>query len=249
MKQYFSVFALSARSTLFKLIGIIILMGIVQIGMFYFAMRNESYGILLENLMQDSFVHYAFVAGFAAYMSILMNMFGGKHPTRAAMTTSRLGIKESGVCWTMAVYNMCMLVVFLAAELAIILILCKMYLSSHLAGVYQHTVFIAFYRNGLMHGLLQMEDYWTYVENFIFIVSLGICASCTAKKQRRGKTDIAGAIASAFVAISFYNRTDYYHNFTFGLIVILFAAYAAYYISKGGTLDEDEDETAVPDLA
>lgn len=249
MKQYFSVFALSARSTLARLIGVIILMGIVQVGMFYFAMRNESYGILLEDLMQDSFVHYAFVAGFAVYMTILMNMWGGKHPTKAAMTTSRLGIKEAGVCWTMALYNMCMLIVFLAAQLGIVLILCQMYMQSDLAGDYQHTVFIAFYRNGLMHGLLPLEDYWTYVENIIFIISLGICASCTAKKQRRGKNDITGAMASAFVALSFYSRADYYNSFTYGLIVIPFAAYAAYYISKGGALDEDEDETATPNLA
>ena len=182
-------------------------------------------------------------------MAVLMEMFGGKQPTKAAMTTARLSVKESGVCWTMAIYNMCMIVVFLAAQLSIVLILCKMYMSSHLAGDYQHTIFIAFYRNGLMHGLLPLEDYWTYIENVIFVICLGICASCTAKKQRRGKTDVTGAMAAVFVAVSFYNRADYYNSFTVGLIVIPLAAYAAYYISKGGTLDEDEDETAGTSLA
>ena len=51
MKQYFSIFALSARSTLAKLMGIIVLMGIVQTGLFYFAMKHNSYGILLEDVM------------------------------------------------------------------------------------------------------------------------------------------------------------------------------------------------------
>lgn len=246
MKQYFSIFALSARATLAKLIGIIILMGIVEVGMFYNVIRQNSYGILLENLMEDSLVIIPFGTGFVLYYVVLINSFNGKHASKAAMTTTRLGIKESSVCWTMAVYNMCMLIVFLAAQLGIVLILCQLYLNSHLAGDYQHTVFIAFYRNGMMHGLLPLEDYWTYVENIIYIVSLGICASYAARQERHGQRDISAVIAAGIVALSFCSRTNYYSNFNYGLVVIVFAAYAAYYISKGGALDE---ETAAPDLA
>ena len=249
MKQYFSIFALSARTTLLKLIGVIVLMGIVEIGLFYFAIKNETYGVLLETLMDDSFVQYAFAGGFILYFAILLNIFNGKHTSKAAMTTARLSVKETGVCWTMAIYNMCALVIFLAAQLGIVLILCQMYLHSDLAGDYQHTVFIAFYRNGMMHGLLPLEDYWTYVENAIFVVGLGICASYSAKKQRRGKQDILAVVVAAIVALAFCNRADYYTNLPYGLAMIPFAAYTAYAISKGGALDEDENETTTPSMA
>lgn len=249
MKQYFSIFALSARATLAKLIGIIILMGVIEVGMFYNAIRQNSYGILLENLMEDSLVIIPFGIGFVLYYVILINSFNGKHASKAAMTTTRLGIKESGVCWTMAVYNMCMLIVFLAAQLGIVLIMCQMYLRSDLAGDYQHTVFIAFYRNGMMHGLLPLEDYWTYVENIIYIVSLGICASYAARQERHGKRDILTALAAGIVALFFCRRVDYYGSFNLSLAVIFYAIHAAYQISKGGALDEDEDETATTNLA
>ena len=249
MKPYFSIFALSARTTLLKLIGVIALMGIVEIGLFYFAMDNESYGVLLEDLMDNSFVQYAFAGGFILYFAVLLNIFNGKHTSKAAMTTARLSVKEAGVCWTMSIYNMCALVIFLAAQLGIVLILCQMYLRSDLAGDYQHTVFIAFYRNGMMHGLLPLEDYWTYAENAIFVVGLGICASYSAKKQRRGKQDILSVVVAAIVALTFCDRADYYTSFSYSLVMIPMTAYAAYAISKGGALDEDEDETAAPDMA
>ncbi|MBR5315582.1 MAG: hypothetical protein IKU44_02220 [Firmicutes bacterium] len=249
MKQYFSIFALSARSTLFKLLGIIALMGAAEIAMFYFAMEKESYGILLEELMQQSKVQLAFGVGFILYYVVLIGGFSGKHPSKSAMTTSRLGIKESSVSWVIAIYNMCTLIIFLAAQLGIVLILCKMYLSSDLAGDYQHTLFIAFYRNGMMHGLLPLEDYGAYVENIIYILSLGICGSCTSLKQRKGKSDVSAVLAAIIVALSFCGRANYFTIFGYGMIVIFFASYGAYYISKGGATDEDEDETAAPELA
>ena len=253
MKQYFSIFSLSARATLPKLLGIIALMGIVEVGLFYFAMQGESYGILLEELMTDSRVPLVFAIGFILYYTILITGLDGNRGSKAAMTTTRLGIKESGVCWTMALYNMCALTIFLAAQLGIVLILCKMYMSSDLAGDYQHAVFIAFYRNGMMHGLLPLDDYLTYVENVIYIIVLGICGSCTAKKQRRGKSDPCSSVAAVMIMLSFCQRANYYNAFNVGLFTIAVAGYAAYYISKGGALDEDEDEnaseTAAPELA
>ncbi len=249
MKQYFSVFALSARSTLIKLIGIIVLMGIAEIAMFYMAIGQNSYGVLLEDLMSDSLVVIPFGIGFVLYYITLTYNFNGKHATKTAMTTARLGIKESGVCWTMAVYNMAVLIVFLAAQLAIVLILCKMYLDSHLAGDYQHTVFIAFYRNGMMHGLLPLEDYWTYIENAFYIIGLGICASYTSKKERHGKHDLIAGLAAGMVAVPFCYRANYYAGLDYSIGLIPITIYAAYYISKGGALDEDEEETASPNLA
>lgn len=249
MKQYFSIFALSARSTLFKLIGIIALMGMAEITMFYMAIKENSYGMLLEDLMDDSLVVIPFAIGFILYYITLAQNFNGKHATKAAMTTARLGIKESGVCWTMAVYNMSMLIVFLAAQLAIVLILCKMYLDSHLAGDYQHTVFIAFYRNGMMHGLLPLEDYWTYIENAFYIIGLGICASYASKKDRHGKHEGITGLAAGMVALAFCNRANYYSGLDFSIGLIPITIYAAICISKGGSLDEDEEETASPNLA
>jgi hypothetical protein len=101
----------------------------------------------------------------------------------------------------------------------------------------------------MMHGLLPLEDYMAYFENVIYIISLGICGACSIKRQWRGKSDPCFTLAFMFVLMSFDERVDYYNNSSMGLAAFLPAIYAAYYISKGGALDEDEDETATPELA
>ena len=64
MNRYLSVFGLAARSTLHKLIGVIIAMGAVQAGLFLYALNNADGSMLLENLIKDSKITIPFYAGF-----------------------------------------------------------------------------------------------------------------------------------------------------------------------------------------
>jgi len=98
-------------------------------------------------------------------------------------------------------------------------------------------------------GLLPLEDYWTYIENAFYIIGLGICASYASKNDRHGKHEAITGLAAGMVALAFCNRENYYIGLDHSIVLIPITIYAAICISKGGTLDEDEEETASPNLA
>ena len=236
MNQYVSVFGLSARSTLYKLIGVIVAMGAVQAGMFLYALNRADGSMLLENLIDDSRIAYAFAVGFLVYYIILCGV--SKNTSNAAMTMHRLSIPERTANWVTVIYNIMALVIFLAAELGICLALSKVYLNSDVSGVHQHVLFTAFYRSDLLHSLLPLEDYVTLAADILYVLELSIIAAFTQQQERRSKRNVIGGIAAGITIVAFLQDSAT-PDLTGPIIVGLIAIYAAVQISKGGAVDED----------
>lgn len=236
MNRYVSVFGLCARSTLYKLIGVIMVMAAAEQVLFMVAMNNVEGTKLLEWIIDDSKIAYAFGIGFLAYYSILCGV--SKKTSNAVHTTRRLAIEERVYNWISVIYNAMVLVIFLAAQLAVALILCKQYLNSDISGNYQHVIFTAFYRSDMLHSLLPLEDYVLLVCNILLLVELSILASYSQQQSRRGKHDFLAGPAAVITAATFLQDSG--NDLFVGPILIAFLAiYAGIYISKGGAVDED----------
>ena len=238
MNRYLSVFGLSARSTLYRLIGIIVLMGAVQAGLFLYALNNADGSMLLEALIDQSKIVIPFYAGFLFYCIILCGVT--KSTGNTVMTMHRLSIPERTANWIAVLYNIMALVIFLAAELGICLALAKVYLNSDISGNYQHVLFTAFYRSELLHSLLPLEDYITLAGDILFVIEISIIAAYSQQQSRRGKNGAVGA-GGIGVAIAAFLQDSSNPDLFGPAVVGLFAIYAAVQISKGGAVDEDTD--------
>ncbi len=240
MNRYLSVFGLSARSTLYKLIGVIIIMAVVQAGMFLYTLNNAEGSILLENLIDKSKIAFAFGLGFLGYYMILCGV--SKNTSNAAMTMHRLSIPDGTANWIAVIYNIMALIIFLAAELAICLALSQIYLNSDVSGSYQHVLFTAFYRSDLLHTLLPLEDYVTLASDIIYVLALSIIAAYIQQQERRSKRNALGYSLGgvlAGIAIAGFLQDSANPDMIGATIAGLFAVYAAVCISKGGAVDED----------
>lgn len=246
MNRYLSVFGLAARSTLHKLIGVIISMGAVQAGLFLYALNNADGSMLLENLIKDSKIAIPFYAGFLVYCIILCGA-EIKNASNTVLTMHRLSIPERSANWMNVLYNVMALVIFLAAELGTCLALAKVYLNSDISGNYQHVLFTAFYRSDLLHALLPLEDYVTLLSSILFVIEISIIAAYAKQQSRRGKHGAFG-VGGIGIAIAGFLQDSSNPDLIGPTIVGLFTIYATVEISKGGAVDEDtyyEDTEAV----
>lgn len=245
MNRYLSVFGLCARSTLYKLIGVIFLMAAAEQVLFQNAMGHVEGSKLLEWLVDESKIAYAFGIGFLAYYAILCGI--SKGTSNAMHTTRRLAVEERTYNWIAVVYNVMTLTIFLAAQLAVCLILCQQYLNSDISGNYQHVIFTAFYRSEMLHSLLPLEDYTVLAYNILFVIALSILAAYSQQQSRRGKHDLLAGPAAVITAVTFLQNSS--GGSLAGLFIVEFLAiYAGINISKGGAVDEDtyyEDTEAV----
>lgn len=249
MNRYLSVFGLSARSTLYKLIGVIVIMAVVQAGMFLYALNNADGSMLLEYLIDDSKIAFAFGLGFIAYYAVLCGI--SKNTSNATMTMHRLSIQERTANWIAVIYNIMALTILLAAELAVCLALSKVYLNSDISGNYQHVLFTAFYRSDLLHALLPLEDYITLAADILLVIELSVIGAYSQQQIRRGRHEFISGVAIVIAVLSFPQNSSS-PNITGSVIFTCLAIYAGVCISKGGAVDEDYvyvEETAGSDMA
>lgn len=255
MKKYLSVFTLSARRTLPRLLIILIVASAAQIALFYMTLQSSGGPYtadtmpLLQDVISGSHMAWVMGAAFLLYMAVLCSVLGKKASGQTAYTTHRLPISEPAFYWIQALYNCCALLIFLGAEIASVMVMACLYDAQvHLAGASQHLVFLGFYQSGVLHSLLPLADVWTHIENLFIFLSLGISAARFSKKQSRGSADGAAPIAVIITALAFCSSSGGVGAMMhIALIFVLIAGIvSAYTISKGGTLDEEEINAAPP---
>ncbi len=254
MKKYVSVFALSARHTLPRLLIILIAASAAQIVLFYTTLcgGGKTYTAdtmpLLQDVIQRSHILWILGGAFLLYMAVLCGVFEKKASGLTAYTICRLPVSEPAFYWIQTLYNWCVLLLFLGAEIAAILVMTSVYDGQiQLSGASRHLTFLGFYQSSVLHSLLPLADVQTHVENLLICLSLGLCAARFAKKQSRGLTDMAAPLAVIITVLAFCDRSGFNGMLhVFLSFVIVAGAVSAYTISKGGTLDEEDINADLP---
>lgn len=205
MKKHMSVLMLAFHATVYKALGVLVLMGGVQALLFWMTFRATG-DTGFETLLAQSRVSWACGAGFLLYVFILC--LGGleRSGAKPGYTLKRLSVDEKTVVLWWALANCIFLLIFWAAQLGIVLLLFRLYEAlAGAGGSGGQALFLAFYRSPFLHSLLPLDESSRYARNLLFLTGLGVSAACFSWRQRRGQWGLALLILAA-AALAFFPR-------------------------------------------
>ena len=236
MRQHTAVLLLLARSTLYPVLGLLALLGLVEWGLFSLALdRALAAGpTALETVIETSGLGWALAAGFLA-LSALLCASGCVRGSRSDYILRRLSLHEWAIFLWQGAYNSACLLLLWASQAGVALGLSAWFTAR--TGADGMAVFLAFYRNELFHGLLPLEDSWVWARNLAICLELGGIDAFVPYLQRRGqpRTAIVAWLAALwtmyFFPCSVGSEGTLWHIFM--LAVIAFYVCYCVFVSGG----------------
>ena len=187
MRRHTSVLMLFARSSFYKVLGVLAAMTAAECGIFYLTLRNGA-----EEIARGA-VGLEILIGLQAYMFVIgviiiafcLSKVSNSSESREEYTLRRLGVSEKTVIlWQWAYNTVCFLFAWMIQAL-LALGLCFWYLQVVPAGLVNHqTVAVAFYTNEFLHRLIPLSDFWSWVLLLTIYPAVGLAAAWESHKQR-----------------------------------------------------------------
>ena len=188
MKKYLSVFEMIIRSSIYKIIGILALLVIAELGTFYIALQQPLARIQpnLEEIVDQSHLSYMLVLAYVV-MTIVLVLPGMNIGSRQSYTLQRLRIQEKYVFLLQCLYNVLCYFLLWSTQVGILLAASYFYMKyqTH-AIITNQTIFLAFHRNDFMHNILPMQDVYMWFMLICVIWGTGIIVAIVTRRQRRG---------------------------------------------------------------
>ncbi len=218
MKKHISVFGLFARSSIYRVLGILLLMVTAEIGVFVWQVKEAVSGYYellaldlaampdLERVVDKSGLFLCFAIALIL-ITVVLCLPGCELGSKTSYTLKRLSISERATFFHQAAYNILVYIFLFATQIVLAFTLCTYYARTVPAAfVGNQTVFLAFYRNEFLHAVLPLSDVMLWIRNAFLILALGACAAEFPFRQRRKQyaLSIAGLVIYMFV---FFSRT------------------------------------------
>lgn len=213
MRRYAALFQLMVRSTIYKLLAVMAVMGAAQVGLFAFQAQKiwshvqvmadgvdvtayYPYGI--ADVVSSANLSLVWLWGVVIFCEILVFMAG----RGSLYTLDRLGLSQRGRNLLYSLYHTMALVVLFAFQAAVAVGLCLLY-SKMVDGAYvgPQTIFLAFYRVPLFHSVLPLGDWFRWLFNLVLLVSLGIATAEGGQIIRNGKRPVAATVLAFWVGV------------------------------------------------
>ncbi len=206
VRKYFSVFGLYARSSIFKVLGILLLMSAVQLAMFaklyYTNISAGDVGAVGSGFIgqgssftsEYSFLSYMEMSkipqicfvGFVL-ITVVLCMTGTEYGSKTGYTLKRLSISEKSTFFLQTGYNIFVYILFGAVQMAVVFLIGTIFARTISAdGLYHQTLFLAFYQDYFLHALFPMEDGLLWWRNICWLIALGMATAEFSYVQRRG---------------------------------------------------------------
>ena len=187
MKKYISVFEMITRNSIYKVIAVLLGMVALEFALWTNAIQSlyETPNLSLETMIENS--RYVYVLGLAfVLITVVLSIMGCNIGSNQSYTLSRLSISEKKVFLLQSVYNSICYLLLWVTQLAVLLLSAGDYMKKA-SETSNQTIFLAFYRNDLMHSILPLDDVIGWFVLFFIIVACGIAAAGFTYQQRRGK--------------------------------------------------------------
>ncbi|MEA4891404.1 MAG: hypothetical protein VB085_02415 [Peptococcaceae bacterium] len=241
MKRYFSVLMIAARSTIYKITGLLLLMGAAEAALFYRLLQKSAAEgpAPLESLITRS--RLSLICGLAFFLlCVILSLVGYEFSgSKTRYTIQRLSLPEEAAVLLWAFYNMLCFLIFWAAQLLVVLLLCRLYISVMEPTYWnRQTIFLAFYRSGFLHSLLPLEETSRWLRNGALILGLGLAGACFPLKQRRGQKGLAMAVLAALTFITFPQEMGSFGSDAIIMLIALGTAAYSFYGIWWGPRDE-----------
>ena len=233
MKKHLSVLGLFVRSSLLRILGVIVLSSLVQTGLFAYTMHSTFssgdpvWG--LESIVSDSRIAFVFAAAFLL-LTIQLVSACSAYSTKTQYTLSRLSVTQKAVFFWQTAANCLFYLLFWTIEV-IVVFLCALYFA-HIAdpsAISNQTVFLAFYRQPFLHGLLPLDQTSIYIRNIMLVLGLGMSAAVFSFRQRRKGLGLELYILAPLVCIMFPRQTSEMFGDIFLIMLSAFLMFTTLY--------------------
>ena len=212
MRKHISVLGLWIRCSLYKILGILAIMSIVEYMLFYFTLNNELsvYEITgtfsrPEALIDRSGIFLCFATAFIV-ITVLLSIYGCQFGSKTSYTLQRLSINEKYVFLYQSVYNSFVYILFWSAQTVLCILMLKNYTSqAPTEFIGEQSVLLAFYRSTRLHPLLPFSDIMLWARNIILLIALSLGAAEFPYIQRRGKKSVT-VIALALYTVVLWKQ-------------------------------------------
>ena len=170
MRQDISVLMLVVRSSIYKILAVLGVLAVLQMGFFYLAADT----VRLERVIEISYMEQIFYIGFFLISLILMWAEGEKG-SQWEYTLCRLGISRERVFFLWSGYNVCCFFLLFAVEILLAIGGGQLYLERMEVGNRSaQSLFLAFWRNDFLHSLLPLTEGSRWVRNGLLLAVVGM---------------------------------------------------------------------------
>ncbi len=168
---------------------LVLLAGTTAAQVFFFRravqqLRPGNYG--LEQALTQGHVAGIAGLGFVCITAILCMTGAERGNGKTGYTLRRLSIPEKSVLLWQAVYNGSCYLLLWASQVLVMMSLAQWYTKiADPSMVTSQTVFLAYYRNEYLHGLLPMFELDHWFRNIMMLIALGLSSAYFTYAQRR----------------------------------------------------------------
>ena len=209
MQKHISVFGFYIRSSIYRVLLILLLMLLAVTGVFLFVFHGElaDYYELLEQVAlgnaeaaylarPEKLFDYRFILVIFELVNIAVTIMlvlpGCEFKSKTTYTIKRLQVSER-VCffWQVLCSAMMYLLVY-AVQLAVIIGLSQYYVDhvpEELVG--NQSIFLMFYRSEFLHSLLPLADVQIWIRNLLLLLGFSFAVAGYSYHQRRKKHPMA----------------------------------------------------------
>jgi len=190
MKKYLSVFGLFAQSSIYKILGIILLMILAETGLFAYAyiptMSSEGIG-RFEHYIDTSHINLCLAAAFIL-ITVILCLPGTEFSSKVGYTLRRLSVSEKAVFFCQAIFNTISYLILWAVQVGILYAFSLWYtMKTPIEFVNNQSIFLAFYRSEFLHTILPLSEVMLWIRNILLFISLGFASAEFPYIQRRRK--------------------------------------------------------------
>jgi len=195
MKKYGSVFMLFVRSSFYKILLLFLVMIVAEGAWFYRTIQKlpvkleagEVSDLTPEVVFEEAHLMVVFTVAVVVLTMILLCV-GRSSTGHQEYTWYRLSITPKSVFILQTVYSCGCFLLLWFVQAALAFGLCLYYVKTADAGAVTHqSLFLAFYREPFLHGLIPLQNIWYWVRNVFLFCALGFSVVYNLYCARRGK--------------------------------------------------------------
>ncbi len=238
MKKYISIFELLVRNTIYKILLVLIAMGVAQITMFqrtmqewipmdyydldFQAMEHYTLEYMVDKSNSVVFMGIAFVL-----VTVVLCRSGCNIGSKSSYTLQRLQVTEKGIFIMQSIYNSLCYVLLLCTQVGVFFAQSSLY-AAQAGHVTNQTIFLAYYRNAFMHSILPLEGMMRWGVSVLMILGCGMSTAVFTHLQRRGKVAWSSFMVVACTLVGYKQELGNQIGFVMATImwgIIIIASY------------------------
>ncbi|MBQ9765600.1 MAG: hypothetical protein IJW18_05345 [Lachnospiraceae bacterium] len=181
-----SALALLIKSSLYKILALIVEMTIIEFFIFYYIIDKGQNFAESELMITKAYIPYTFLAMLAIAFMVLCFSEKGLDK-KSGYTIQRMRISKKRFFVIKTIYNVFCIVLLFVVQTLVAIVLIRNHNVELIKGEHEYQqLFLAFYRNDFLHSLFPMAEVLRWIRNVLLVLALGMQAAVSEKKSHVG---------------------------------------------------------------